>query len=86
MHPVHGAPDGVALVLTRALLSWDDKGGTPIQESTMRQTFPIPSHRSTAVDTVRHLDEAWAYYTPRPKLVTERNSQPSPVFEEYYAA
>ncbi|WP_170102908.1 hypothetical protein [Marivita geojedonensis] len=52
----------------------------------MRQTFPIPSHRSTAVDTVRHLDEAWAYYTPRPKLVTERNSQPSPVFEEYYAA
>ncbi|HKK98175.1 MAG TPA: hypothetical protein VJ928_08320 [Marivita sp.] len=32
------------------------------------------------------LTEAWAYYTPMPQLVTERNSAPSPVVDEYYAA
>lgn len=37
-------------------------------------------------EALRILNEAWAYYTPVPKLVTERNSQPSPVFDEYYAA
>ncbi len=37
-------------------------------------------------EALRILTEAWAYYTPRPRVVTERSSQPSPVFDEYYAA
>ena len=32
------------------------------------------------------LNEAWSYYTPRPRLVTETNSKPAPVIAEYYAA
>ena len=46
-----------------------------------------PTRMKTAPDAaLRLLEEAWSYYTPRPRLVTEQNSQPSPVFEEYYAA
>ena len=39
-----------------------------------------------AKDALRILNEAWAFYTPTPRLVTDANGQPSPVFEEYYAA
>jgi hypothetical protein len=39
-----------------------------------------------AKDAVRILNEAWSYYTPVPCLVTDANSQPSPVIDEYYAA
>ena len=46
-----------------------------------------PTRMKTAPDAaLRLLEEALSYYTPRPRLVTEQNSQPSPVFEEYYAA
>jgi len=46
-----------------------------------------PNHTQTPPDAaLRLLEEAWAYYTPRPRLVTEQNSQPSPVFDAYYAA
>lgn len=54
-------------------------------EQAHTQSEPTP-HR-TSPEAARHLlNEAWAYYTPHPRVVTERNSQPSPVFEEYYAA
>lgn len=46
----------------------------------------IQPNRIAAEDALRILTEAWAYYTPLPTLVTEQSSQPSPVFEEYYAA
>ena len=44
-----------------------------------------PSHIG-AEEALRILTEAWVYYTPLPTLVTEHNSQPSPVFDAYYAA
>ncbi|MFP7674026.1 hypothetical protein ACG74X_11800 [Marivita sp. S0852] len=50
---------------------------------------PTPTSQTaptSAKEALRLLNEAWAYYTPRPRLVTEANSQPSPVFDEYYAA
>jgi hypothetical protein len=47
---------------------------------------PNQPYQIAADDALRILNEAWAYYTPLPTLVTERTSQPSPVFEEYYAA
>ena len=37
-------------------------------------------------EALRLLNEAWAYYTPQPKLLTSRNSQPAPVIAEYYDA
>ncbi|MGJ8604635.1 MAG: hypothetical protein ACSHXH_10960 [Marivita sp.] len=52
----------------------------------MTSTPASASQTPTAEEALRILNEAWAYYTPLPKLVTERNSQPSPVFDEYYAA
>lgn len=52
----------------------------------MSETFANASNPVSADEALRLLSEAWAYYTPRPKLVTEQNSQPSPVFDEYYAA
>ncbi len=46
-----------------------------------------PTPRATSSDEALHLlNEALAYYTPQPRLVTDRSSQPSPVIEEYYAA
>ncbi|WP_416884519.1 hypothetical protein [Marivita sp.] len=52
----------------------------------MNETSATLSNPVSADEALRLLSEAWAYYTPRPKLVTEQNSQPSPVFDEYYAA
>lgn len=52
----------------------------------MTQHPSTTADRISAEDALRLLTEAWAYYTPRPRLVTAQNSQPSPVFDEYYAA
>ncbi|WP_439123947.1 hypothetical protein [Marivita sp.] len=52
----------------------------------MTQHQNTESNRTAPEEALALLTEAWAYYMPVPKLVTERNSQPSPVFEEYYAA
>ena len=52
----------------------------------MAQTTRINPRPVDPHEALRLLDEAWAYYTPHPRLVTAQNSQPSPVFEEYYAA
>ncbi|MCR9109495.1 hypothetical protein [Marivita sp. XM-24bin2] len=51
-------------------------------------THRIETHSATTLpdEALRILTEAWSYYTPSPRIVTERSSQPSPVFEEYYAA
>jgi hypothetical protein len=62
------------------------KGGTQHQERPMTQHPSTTADRISAEDALRLLTEAWAYYTPRPRLVTAQNSQPSPVFDEYYAA
>jgi hypothetical protein len=52
----------------------------------MSKTSATPSKPVSADEALSLLSEAWAYYTPRPKLVTEQNSRPSPIFDEYYAA
>jgi len=52
----------------------------------MTKQLSVSPKRVAPQEALHLLTEAWAYYTPVPKLVTERSSQPSPVFEEYYAA
>lgn len=89
MHHVHVAAVSLALVSKLCGHRLKGKGGTHRSERPMsRHLFNHTSHpnRIAAEDALRILTEAWAYYTPLPILVTEQSSQPSPVFEEYYAA
>ncbi|WP_439524897.1 hypothetical protein [Marivita sp.] len=52
----------------------------------MTQITTPTAQTTSPEEALKILTEAWAYYTPRPMLVTEQNSRPSPVFEDYYAA
>jgi hypothetical protein len=58
-----------------------DTGNGPMAQTSSPSVAPVSPQ-----EALRLLNEAWAYYTPQPRLVTSRNSQPAPVIAEYYDA